>query len=191
MATTYPIGKGPILPNDIRLSISYPENAYFGANGSFKIPPPLDLTYNTRSPKIVIADPTKNGSKTACLRWYAEVHGNKTKTESMARFQYLFPILIDPLDPKLFPEDGEQRIFNTQVLSIDNTMYKLGDGTHNEIQFVCYETSPLLIVYANIIFLAHPWFGVLQPIRYEDPARNDPSVRKVVVKPKELATTDV
>lgn len=177
--------------NDPRYSkdeIDMPDGWYFGHDGVHrKIPRPLQHHYNVHHPQIIIADPTKNGSKTACLRWFGEVLDNEEKTKLMEGYQYLFPLMFDPFAEELhFARDGDKvEIFDHQVTSIDNTKYLFGDGTHDEIQFVCYERDPMCIVHAGIVFLAHPWFGIIQPQWYADPARGTSSIQRIKVKARE------
>jgi hypothetical protein len=163
----------------------FPEIPAFGSGGKIrKIPAPLLSAYDVSVPTVVITDPTNNGSQTACVRWFGEVLGDKEKTARMTGFQYLFPVFINPFDERFFSVDGRQRIEECQVVSIDNQKYEMGDGSHDTIQLLCYECDPLCVVYACLISVAHPWFGLIQPKWYADPARGDSSVQRIRVTPK-------
>lgn len=188
MTREYPPGQGPLIVNDVRYSKYEESEHFFGPNGKYlKIPFPLRQQYNVRSPQIIIAAPTGNGSKTACLRWFGKVLGDEERTKRMKGFQYLFPLCFDPFAEQLhFAEDGDPvKIFSNQVTSIDNKKYLFGDGTNDEIQFVCYDRKPMCIVHAEIVLLAHPRFGVIHPEWYGDPARGNSNIMRIKVKARE------
>ena len=165
--------------NKFLSKMSENEGYLFGSNGRHKqIPTPLLEHDNVSIPTIVIADPAKNRSQTACIRWFGEVRADKEKTNLLERFQYLFPIIINPFDEILFPPE-KQRIENCQVISLDSAVFFSEKLPRNKIQIVCYEINPLRIIHASIVLLAFPWFGLIQPKWYADPARNTNLVKRI------------
>lgn len=157
---------------------------FFGAHGRVrKIPHPLLRWHNTIYPEIVVTDTIANGQPTACLRWFAEVAGDEEKTALLKGFQYLFPIIIDPYDQRLFGESNEQDIEMAQVVSVDAENYS-SVSPRNSVHFVCYEMDPLTLIQARIVLLAEPWFGLVQPAWYADLARGDSKIRRVLVHGK-------
>ena len=161
------------------------DNGYlFGPSGRHKrIPIPLSEHDNVVIPTIVITDSAKNGSQTACVRWFGEVPANKEKTNLIERFQYLFPIMINPFDVVLFPPE-KQRVENCQVISLDSAVFFSEKLPRNQVQMVCYEINPICIIHTSIALLAFPWFGFIQPKWYADPARGVISIRRIRLSPK-------
>jgi len=159
--------------------MSESEGYFFGHNGSYKqIPIPLSGYNNVIIPTIVISDPAGNKSQTACVRWFGEVCANQEKTNLLEGFQYLFPIMINPFDSVLFPPE-KQKIENCQVISLDSAVFFSEKLPCNQMQMVCYEINPICIIHASIVSLAFPWFGLMQPKWYADPARNTNLVKRI------------
>lgn len=151
-----------------------------------EIPRALLKYLNVIIPTVIVVDLLGNGNPVACIRWFGEARSDNAKNDEIGSSQFLFPIVIDPFDPKLFPFPfgSRQKIENCQVLSVNESQGKDRD----QVLLGCYENGPICIIHAPLVMLASPSFGLIEPKRYGDPARVSIDVMRIYIGCKPRAT---